>query len=511
MSTGAEYQLNYIGQQDAYLVGNPQLSYFKAGYKQYTNFSRQLIELDIDSSTTLSNSDDIKTIKYKISRYGDLLKDIIIRVDIPNIYSHQDKKFQWIRRLGEYLIQEIRVVGSNSRVFNRLTSEYLHIYSETTINNQGLKEEYYKNIGHIKEFYDPAAAHNNLYPESIPAPSFDGTNYSPNFDGIPSITGQSLYIRIPFWFCSHSGSTIPLVALQNMELRLEIDLRPMKHLYTVIDTNPASTTFGTRIRPSESYDLLSNYTDKSNNNSLDLVELQAYGEFIYLNRDERKVFSQIDHLYLMNQPQYQNTEITSDSYLNINLSLESINSPIKQFYFMIRRIDNELTNQWSNFTLWEKNEDNISENILSSSFYSEYNNNIDTSSPTTLNKSLLTSNLIDQVELLFDGNNRFDRSKVDLLKCFNYNTNNNSSLGELDGIYNYSFALNNGKYQPSGSCNFSRIGSKELRIYMKNLDNITRLTGLINGHNEGYRLLTIFEGINFFRVISGMADVEFVI
>ena len=37
--------LNYIGTQDVYLTGNPQITFYKSVYRRYTNFVLQSKEL----------------------------------------------------------------------------------------------------------------------------------------------------------------------------------------------------------------------------------------------------------------------------------------------------------------------------------------------------------------------------------------------------------------------------------------------------------------------------------
>ena len=67
----------------------------------------------------LENSD--KKINFKIPRNGDLLHTIFLTVDIPDVFSDRDEQFQWIRRLGEYIIKSIIIKGGDSRVYSKIT------------------------------------------------------------------------------------------------------------------------------------------------------------------------------------------------------------------------------------------------------------------------------------------------------------------------------------------------------------------------------------------------------
>ena len=305
---GGEIQLAAIGAQDLYLTSNPQISFFKAVYKQYTNFAQQLIELDDDSSSNnLSSFNETIKLKYKIPRNADLLKEIYIQLRLPAIYSNDNLQFQWIRRLGEYMVREIRIIGGDSNVYNRIRGEYLHIYNELNI-PASKKGQYNRQIGNIPELYDPANVVSNqgLYP-SKSKPSSGSSN------GIPSIPSVNLIIPIPFWFCNYSGSTIPLIALQKMDFRIEVDIRPLNELYTIIDTNPQNTTFLTRIRPILSSHYFNIFTNDSTDSTLSNFNVSLYGNYIFLDRGERKRFAQVEHRYLMKQVQYNENVINMGS------------------------------------------------------------------------------------------------------------------------------------------------------------------------------------------------------
>jgi hypothetical protein len=497
---GGELQLSARGAHDLYLTDNPDISFFKAVYKRYTPFAQQLIELDDDTNNnTLSSFDKTYTLKYKIPRNADLLKEVYLQVSLPAIYSNDIQQFQWIERIGEYMIQEIRIIGDDSRVYHRISSEYLHIYAETHT-PESKKMVYYAMIGNLLEYYDPANGGTNrgIYP-SQSKPSSGATT------GIPSIPQIDITVPIPFWFSQHSGCALPLIALQHMSLRIEVDIRPLYHLYTILDNEPSNSTYGKRIRPQplNSLHYLNNFTNQSTNNTLSTTNVNLFGNYIFLDRDERKRFAQNEHIYLMRDVQYY-TDITGNiSGGNLTLLLKDINHPVTQMYFMLRRTDNELSNQWTNYTLWEYQDGELV-NPLDSNFISQYNNQLIINNTITYDaKDMTTYDLIKDVELRLEGQSRFDRQ---IISFFNVNRyNHNKEGGALKGIYGYSFALDNDKFQPSGSCNFSRLGNKELSFTLKNLNlnKYPRRGGL--PFTGDYRVFVITENINFYRVLSGMS------
>lgn len=498
---GGEIQLSAQGAQDLYLTGDPKMSFFKSVYVRYTYFATQLISLDDDNtSNTLNSYDQSMTMAFRIPRNADLIKEIYVQFQLPNIYSGSDKQFQWIRRIGEYLILEARIVGGDSRVYNRIRCELLHIHAETNI-PADKKIQYYTDIGHIPELYDPANTQQSrgIYP-ARPKPINGDT-------GIPSIPACTVTVKIPFWFGT-SGTALPLIALQRMDLRVELDIRPLNQCFTVIDTNPLSPTFQTRIRPIESGDFLGNFAPASIGNALSNSSVRAWGNYIFLDRVERKIFASAEHTYLMRQYQYYTNE-TGNNYSGIyNLDLRNINHPVTQFWFFARRRDNELSNQWSNYSLWEWNNTQLTNPLNPSGFISEYNNNFTLANTTQgVPQTLHSADPITHAELIFNSSSRFDRTAIDFFRINRANHNMSDGSQELTGVYNYSFALDNYKYQPSGTANFSRIGKKELRISFKDLNDLVSSQGF--PYTRSYRIMLIAENINFFNIISGLAGEKF--
>lgn len=504
---GGEIELTYVGAQDLYLVSNPQISFFKSVYKRYTNFSQEIKDLDDDSlSNTLSSFENNITLRYKIPRNGDCLKGVYLEFDLPNIYSTDSKQFQWIKNFGEFIISEVRLVGGDSRVYHRLSGEYLHIYNNIYY-PESKKHILDTLLGNTIDMYNPSMSNNNngIYPSST-IPSQSSNNIQ-----VPSINGRKIVIPVPFWFSHHLGTTLPLVALQSMEMRVEVVLRPLKEWYTVINTNPLSETFRTRIRPIAQSDKLSNFTDTASDDILNTVVVRARGEFIFLDNMERKQFAQNQHRFLVPQVQYFNDTITVPTGGNVNLNLKDINHPVRKIWFMIRRKDNELVNDWSNFGFLDNGNNPLQSRFISDTHhnYNLASNSIDNNTIKFLTNS--SGDIVDRLQLLFDGEPRFDILPINYFKNQNSKSTPHTLSGNLNnGIYCYAFDVkDDGGYQISGSCNFSRISRKELRLVLNNPSGITKLTGDTTQQIGNYSVIVIAESINFFRIIGGLAGLEY--
>ena len=77
--TGGLIQLISIGQQDKYITGNPQISFFKSVYKKYTHFEKTPYIIKTNNPI---NNNITSTLIYDIPHKGDLLQEIYIKIKI---------------------------------------------------------------------------------------------------------------------------------------------------------------------------------------------------------------------------------------------------------------------------------------------------------------------------------------------------------------------------------------------------------------------------------------------
>ena len=137
--------------------------------------------------------------------------------------------------------------------------------------------------------------------------------------------------------------------------------------------------------------------------------------------------------------------------------------------------------------------------------------NYDTSRP--INKYGYASNPVDYCYLSINNHERFKvkpGNYFNWMQCFRHHTN----IPKSPGINVYSFALNPEDYQPSGTCNFSRIDNARLTIGVGNL--YYGITGIENS-KDGQPIDTpkmipmrIFAvNYNILRIMSGMAGLAY--
>lgn len=254
---GGLIQLVGVGAQNELVNGNPSMTHFRAVYRRHTNFAMEQIRMPFTSSNLEFPLTGTRTISCRIDRYAQLLHDCYLVLTLPDIWSPLKflngsvpptgydartnsigYEFQWIENIGYNLIDHVDVT-MNGQVIQNLRGEWLKMYSYLThdANKRTIVDQM---VGNVPELNDPAHAYdrNGQYPHAIAPtslPTADPQTKTPE----PSIRSRQLVIPLHFWFCENPGMALPLVSLQNAEVYINVTLRPVTELYTVVDVNPA--------------------------------------------------------------------------------------------------------------------------------------------------------------------------------------------------------------------------------------------------------------------------------
>ena len=466
--TGGFLQLVSYGSQDFYLTGNPQISFFKAVYRRYTNFSMDFYRINPENNIGLSES-DTTTYKFKIDRNGALISNIFLVFKLPEIFSGIGKKFRWIKNIGSSAIESVRIyIGGN--LIDQHYGEWFYIWQELTL-PLSKRSTYNQLIGNIPEIYDP-----ELSPRFTSYP-----NKRLGVDNIPSI--QSRLIRLPliFWFNRNPSMALPLVALQYYPVEIEVEFKSITDLYTVRDTLSSGTlkknntnSFNLRIKPNKnqtsykSTNGLQNFvndTSLSTNSSGDIVSFSIDPfldvNYIFLDKEEMNNFAKSEHKYLIEQ-------VSKKSFQNIlgNATLDlKLHHPTSCLIIVPKRSDSNERNDWNNYTNW----------ITKGTPWNSYNEFFEPFFLDDNAKEIIGNtnyaikgeeNIIKNISLLLNGVERFvdkDTDFYNLAQSYCYSKNTPSK-----GILFYSFSLDPFDYQPSGSCNMSRFNDIKLKIETTN-------------------------------------------
>ena len=230
---GGITQLVLKGQMDSYINLNPCINYYKYVYNKHVNFSMENKNLipDINSSINLAFTTENTLITFSIKRYGDLLSNMYLSFNLPDIYSTEVHRFRWVNNVGHNFIKSatIRVEGS---IIDEIYGEWMNIWNELT-NKDDL--EYNKLIGNIPEYINPNNKNtryvikNNIVYNKV-YPSADKTD---TYNHNPSIKGRIIQVPLNFWFTRNPSLALPLYKIQNQEIKVDINVNDIEKLYQV--------------------------------------------------------------------------------------------------------------------------------------------------------------------------------------------------------------------------------------------------------------------------------------
>ena len=363
---GGLMNLVAYGNQNIILNGNPSKTFFKFVYSKYTNFGLQKFRIDMQGQRVLNLTQESK-FSFKIPRYGDLLMDTYLVINMPNIWSpilqpNSDGdcsgqwlpyEFKWIKNLGSQIIKEV-TFSVGGQIIQKFSGNYLQNMVERDFTGQK-KALYYEMTGNTSDLNDPAnySNRNGYYPNAWYTGSPNGSE--------PSIRGKTLYIPMNIWFTLSSKMAFPLVSLQYNELHIDFTLRPVNELFVVRDItslpdmpyiqanqNEPPFQFYRFIQQPPLYLLsgqTSDYDDKRTVWNSDIHLLSTYG---FLSTDEVNVFALQPQSYLIKEVyEYSEDNIQGSKQFQFD-SLGMVAS----WMFYLQRTDISVRNEWSNYSNW---------------------------------------------------------------------------------------------------------------------------------------------------------------
>ena len=509
---GGLLNLVAFGNQNVILNGNPSKTFFKTTYAKYTNFGLQKFRIDFDGQRTLRMTDS-STFTFTMPRYGDLLMDTYLVVNMPHIWSPvypptkkyksengidlstglryadglwQPYNFRWIKNLGAQMVERVRfTVGG--QVIQEFTGQYLYNMVERDF-DKVKKELFYKMTGNTPEMNNPESLDSSggYYPSAFYGSGSDDLVYSKTYaevGGEPSIRARSLYIPLNIWFTMAAKMAFPLVSLQYAELNIEVTIRPVQELFTVnkiitasdqpyqpvpIQPNFNESQYGMyrflQSPPGVNINEDSIYKDRRTNWNADVHLLSTYA---FLTDDEVRVFAGKPQEYLVKQV-YSTTfkDVVGTKRLDVNsLGL------VSNWMWYLQRSDVKERNEWSNYTNWPYptlpypsqvvNRNNCAHVIIDGTI--TYPGTTTSSTPqlglktTGYFKPENAKEIMTTWALLLDGKYRENDMPSGV---WNYVEKYVRTSGNgQDGLYTYSFSLNTDPFdfQPSGAINMSKF------------------------------------------------------
>lgn len=488
---GGLIQLVGVGAQNELVNGNPTMTHFRAVYRKHTNFAMEQIRMPFTSSNLEFSAIGTRTISCRIDRYAQLLHDCYLIITLPDIWSPLKYlsgslppsgydartnsigyEFQWIPNIGYNLIDQVEIT-MNGQSIQTLRGEWLKMYSYLT-HDANKREIVDQMVGNVPEMYDPVHAYdrNGQYPHAITPinlPSASPQTKTPE----PSIRSRQLVVPLHFWFCENPGMALPLVSLQNSEVYINVTLRQVTDLYTVVDVNSASPTYGQRVKPTN-YPLslfLSppTSTGAPSNPTVTTWFPDPYveGNFIYLTEMEMNQLARADQTFLVKTIRYVSKEGQFGGNTDLELPMFNL---VTRIVFAAQRSDRILANDWDNYTNWT---------LPNRAPWSSITSTADSITPAEKTIVGLFSSgqqqvtsvfpkdaMIDGV-LLFDGKERIQTKPLPFFSLLQMYRHITGQTPALPGVYMYSFALEHASYQPSGGANGSMFNKIILRLTLQ--------------------------------------------
>jgi hypothetical protein len=294
-------------------------------------------------------------------------------------------------------------------------------------------------------------------------------------------TATKVYLPMIFFFNRNPGLYLPLIALQYHEVRLDITLQATYASY--FSTNA----------------------------------VKVWGNYVYLDTEERRRFAQKGHEYLIEQVQHTGVDtVTSNGTKQVRLSY---NHPVKELVWCFSNTGTSasINDMWAtcaptasasnvNVTVdpasaiagGAPTTGNLFVQNLSTLGVPQFVANVQSGANAWVEEGTISATVaaapLSTFKLILNGQDRF---KEQAGKYFNqvqpfYHHSGNP----YPGIYSYSFALKPEEHQPTGTCNFSRIDNAQVEVVQK------ANSSLANMHMFAVNY-------NVLRIQSGMGGLAF--
>ena len=254
--------------------------------------------------------------------------------------------------------------------------------------------------------------------------------------------GNKVFLPMIFFFNRNPGLYLPLIALQYHEVRLDITLAATYANY-----------FGTNA-------------------------VKVWGNYVYLDTEERRRFAQKGHEYLIEQVQHTGVDTVdvNDQSKQVRLSF---NHPVKELVWCFSSTGTAATSN----DMWDTTSARLS-NVSTVALLTETANVVAYStSLSAVGGPLMTIDgaqwigedgaaggtkpvgPLNTFKVILNGQDRFKEQSG---KYFNQvQPYYHHSGNPYPGIYSYSFALKPEEHQPTGTCNFSRIDNAQVQVLQK--------------------------------------------
>ena len=571
---GGLIQLATKGAQDVYLTGQPSVTFFKTVYKRHTNFARETIPISADKPF-----DNGSKVTFTIPRNADMIGSMYLsfktnetrtidglvnvpgaqelfhstdslmnnpmfstegtlnisgglnQINCPTIVKQLNLSNSGIigRTYSTYINYIDILIGD--QLIDRQYGEFLDMWHDLTVPESKQGGEHY-NSQHInvtdnaysiyqsfttgtKEFMGNVNGPRN-YSKFTENRGLDGALYG---TGSTQYNTNSIYVNIPlnFWFNKNTAVSLPLIALQYHQVKIEVNFKERQQAYVyptrVLDDHTASS--GLDRKKTLGYKSFINTLGKtigsntaSTTEKTVTTEEQLYVDFFYLDSPERDIFAnEPSHEYLIEQVQFAGEHDISNEEKYVEHQIPfTFNNPVKEIIWTCKEKKPRNIMGHTGLTGTPGNTgaiitEEIAEFVPVSAPSPRYSFGTLTVGNDPYQKYRSYYHVGGKYAIDVESANLFLNGQkfTEPLPGLNFNyvepLKFHTNIPQEGYIYIHSFALRPEEYQPSGTCNFSRIDSSYLNIK-------SGYSGLssINIYATNYNIL---------KIQSGMAGLAF--
>jgi hypothetical protein len=521
---GGLLQLVAYGAQDAYISGNPQITFFKTLYKRHTNFAMEAFRVNFNGQAAWG-------VKHSavIGRHADLMYSTYLEVVLDDGYYNDDQGM-----LGFNLLSRVELeIGG--QLIDRLYGEFMYLWSALTSPYDKLLD-LQSMIGSALSPNTTTLKDPNDFVTTAGGRFMGGQGNCNKGSGRPSLPKNILYIPLSFFYTKNPGVALPLIALQYHEVRVNVIWNDVKTI---------AGDFTGKVQPLPPQPL----------------QCALYVDYIYLDTEERRRMAQQSHEYLIEQTQFNEDKSMSSHSNRIDLTF---NHPVKELIWVVQ------PSGYTNCTIARGEYVVASSNVVSVSGDNGSGAGVDaevivTSFGTSFTSVVvetpgtyyavgdvctvdsgngIVTFIVDEVDIVggivgvtnitgtatsqfsntkrlkpftydqtavfeqllqINGQDRMDKRYGDYynkVQRFQHHTGGYALVNQ-PGVYSYSFALKPEEHQPSGTCNFSRIDTAHLLI---TLDGSLPVS---HEDDQTYDVRVYAINYNILRIMSGMGGLAY--
>lgn len=283
-----QIQMIASGPQERFFTVDPDYSHFVESFKKHSNFSREYTTIDPENEADFG-----KKVRFKLAQnQGDLLTTLSVKMRLPEIIETANTLY--IESVAHALIEHVDLI-IGGKVVQRLTSDYLQIYSEHNVTQTKQKA-----LEQLVGKYPLRTSDRPVNPDIV----------IQNTLGLDS--EENFFVDLPFYFHGHPELAIPLCAIKRQEVEVEFKLRSAQEL--VVKGDGTSSPLQETLR---------------------LKQFEMCAEVIFLDCVERIKLENSSIDYLVTQIQQDVFDVDADVNEG-TFKLDFVN-PVKELYFVVQR------------------------------------------------------------------------------------------------------------------------------------------------------------------------------